>query len=207
MTSPSARLATVRKVISRNAWLASGKATIMTQPVAAAATKPTMNSGVIIRKMLTPHACRATVSRSLESRPSPIRTPSSIAIGIVMPSPCGRRVTMIFRIVTPSTPLAIRSSATSHDRRDHQQEREHKEPEYEGRDDLTDDVAIDYPKHRVSSAPSTATAILSAGDEGDPWAVGASDQGVGFPSLDRWNWNLFPESNKGCYVNLILIHS
>ena len=62
--------------------------------------------------MLTPHACSATVSRSLDSRPRPINTPTSNAIGMVIPSPCGTSVAIIRTMVAPPTPLAIKSSAT-----------------------------------------------------------------------------------------------
>ena len=62
--------------------------------------------------MLTPQACITTISRSPDSRPSPISRPMSTAIGMVMPSADGTSVSMSRAIVPPSTPFAISSWAS-----------------------------------------------------------------------------------------------
>src|SRR5262249_14667075 len=61
--------------------------------------------------MLTPHACSATNSRSAERRPSPMRMPSSSAIGIVIPSACGTSVRITRKTIAQATPFAISCSA------------------------------------------------------------------------------------------------
>ena len=50
------------------------------------------STGRSSRSGLTPHARRATVSRSPDSRPNAIRSPARKAIGSVSPSACGRSV-------------------------------------------------------------------------------------------------------------------
>ena len=111
LISVSALVAITLKVISRNVWFASGSATIVSYAVAAHARTARSAIGHRMRKMLTPHACSATNSRSAERRPSATRIPSSSAMGIVIASACGVRVHRARRIVSHATPFSMSASA------------------------------------------------------------------------------------------------
>ena len=97
---------TSSKVISRKVWLASGIAWSITYRVAPVATVANASTGRSSRYGLTPHARRATASRSPESRPRPDRIPVSVAIGIVNPRPWGIRVSRMRPAAPQDTPLA-----------------------------------------------------------------------------------------------------
>jgi hypothetical protein len=62
---------------------------------------------------LTPHACMATNSRSLDSRPNATSSPSSSDIGIVSPSAWGKSVITTWRTTIGETPLEMNCSAIS----------------------------------------------------------------------------------------------
>ncbi len=84
-----------------------------TYSVAAVATMPRAITGLTIRPIPTPQACRATHSKSLERRPSPTSSPTSSAIGMVTASAWGTRVSMRASTVEAGAPLEISGSASS----------------------------------------------------------------------------------------------